>query len=694
MKRILTLASLVFATACFGQEACPNVHDINSNGTIDIEDFLSILGLFADVDVDGDGVWDSQDDCLDATACNYLASPTEPCSYLDALGECGGACEGDGDGDGICDDVDDCLGVIDECGVCNGPGPTEVVIEDITILFDSVYLPQLEEWYVYEFGADTTFSYECVPAFTCGDTLNYQGYGYVTVLIGGQCWFAENLRAGQFGNGDAISADLLSTSRCVDLDADGFCDATGPFGCTNLMAVNFNPFAVFDDGSCIVDVVGCTLPYVCNYDPSATIYLPGSCDFSCLGEMPAWSSSSDEGDIEDATVLPVAQDLEGGCLIPCACNYDPLAEYLLIEECDLTCCSSCTDECACNYDETATVDNEVCDYESCDIFEGCLIPTACNYDPCATTSDGSCEFGSCIIMGCTVPVACNYNPDANANDGSCDFLSCQGCTNSCACNYGETNTIEDGSCEYSSCVEDPFLLAAGVSILEGCTNAFACNYDSCATDGSNDGFVCDFFSCIPFGCINPAACNYDPESVINDGTCDFISCFVTGCTLEGACNYDPEAELEDGTCVFGSPGEACAALEEAQGVQYHYTWHAVADDRQMCPAGWHVPSSQEWEELKEALGGAAVAGQQMKSEAGWLNGENGTNSSGFNAEPHGYFDLNGLEGVAKDANFWSSDESNELRASYSYLLWDSEELKTQDLWKDWKLSIRCIQDSE
>ena len=26
------------------------------------------------------------------------------------------------------------VGELDECGVCNGPGPTEVVIEDITIL--------------------------------------------------------------------------------------------------------------------------------------------------------------------------------------------------------------------------------------------------------------------------------------------------------------------------------------------------------------------------------------------------------------------------------------------------------------------------------------------------------------------------------------------------------------------------------
>ena len=210
MKQLFTLIALLLTSLTFGQEACPNVHDINSNGTIDIEDFLSILGLFSDVDVDEDGVWDSQDDCLDATACNYLASPTEPCGYLDALGECGGACEGDGDGDGICDDVDTCVGELDECGVCNGPGPTEVVIEDITILYDSVYLPQLEEWYVYEFGADTTFGYECVPEFICGDTLNYQGYGYETVLIGGQCWFAENLRSENYRNGDAIPNNIAA----------------------------------------------------------------------------------------------------------------------------------------------------------------------------------------------------------------------------------------------------------------------------------------------------------------------------------------------------------------------------------------------------------------------------------------------------------------------------------------------------
>ena len=45
-------------------------------------------------------------------------------NQLDALGVCGGACVADADGDGVCDDVDDCVGELDECGVCNGPGAT------------------------------------------------------------------------------------------------------------------------------------------------------------------------------------------------------------------------------------------------------------------------------------------------------------------------------------------------------------------------------------------------------------------------------------------------------------------------------------------------------------------------------------------------------------------------------------------
>ena len=45
-------------------------------------------------------------------------------------------------------------------------------------------------------------------AWQCGDPLEYQGYDYETVEIGEQCWFAENLRAENYENGDAIPASL------------------------------------------------------------------------------------------------------------------------------------------------------------------------------------------------------------------------------------------------------------------------------------------------------------------------------------------------------------------------------------------------------------------------------------------------------------------------------------------------------
>jgi uncharacterized protein (TIGR02145 family) len=46
------------------------------------------------------------------------------------------------------------------------------------------------------------------PVFNCGDPVLHQGYEYETVQIGEQCWFAENLRAENYLNGDAIPAGL------------------------------------------------------------------------------------------------------------------------------------------------------------------------------------------------------------------------------------------------------------------------------------------------------------------------------------------------------------------------------------------------------------------------------------------------------------------------------------------------------
>ena len=45
---------------------------------------------------------------------------------------------------------------------------------------------------------------EGVVDWSCGDPLEYQGYDYETVLIGDQCWFAENLRAERYSNNEEL----------------------------------------------------------------------------------------------------------------------------------------------------------------------------------------------------------------------------------------------------------------------------------------------------------------------------------------------------------------------------------------------------------------------------------------------------------------------------------------------------------
>ncbi len=97
---------------------------------------LALLAIFEDVDSDGDGIFDSMDDCfgvydgcgvcggagVDADA-DGVCDDVDPCvGATDVVGVCGGTCTADVDGDGVCDVADPCVGTLDACGVCNGPG--------------------------------------------------------------------------------------------------------------------------------------------------------------------------------------------------------------------------------------------------------------------------------------------------------------------------------------------------------------------------------------------------------------------------------------------------------------------------------------------------------------------------------------------------------------------------------------------
>jgi uncharacterized protein (TIGR02145 family) len=105
-----------------------------------------------------------------------------------------------------------------------------------------------------------------------------------------------------------------------------------------------------------------------------------------------------------------------------------------------------------------------------------------------------------------------------------------------------------------------------------------------------------------------------------------------------------------------------------------YNWYTVVDSRNIAPAGWHVPTDEEWKQLEIYLGmsqsDADKPGLRGSDEGGKLK-ETGTahwhspnigatNSSGFSALPGGCRDFNftgAYEGMGELGNWWSSTAS-------------------------------------
>lgn len=163
--------------------------DLNRDGQVDVRDLVDLLNLFERVDLDRDGIWDHEDDCI---------------------------------------------GWYDACGVCNGPGPQHQQVVEIVPILDSMRMELTGEWFVFQVGADTLLRPVCenpgctdplalnfdphaseAALETCRyaatddpcngqSAVNYHEEIYAVVAVGNQCWFAENLRTEKFTDDTAI----------------------------------------------------------------------------------------------------------------------------------------------------------------------------------------------------------------------------------------------------------------------------------------------------------------------------------------------------------------------------------------------------------------------------------------------------------------------------------------------------------
>jgi uncharacterized protein (TIGR02145 family) len=142
-----------------------------------------------------------------------------------------------------------------------------------------------------------------------------------------------------------------------------------------------------------------------------------------------------------------------------------------------------------------------------------------------------------------------------------------------------------------------------------------------------------------------------------------------------------------------------------------YTWAAAMDSvttgcgyemkcslkspvQGICPDGWHLPDSTDWRTLFKTLGGQITAAQFLKSQSGWADKGNGTDSVSFSALPGGY--ASSYEGFLEDgkyAYFWcSTDRIGGIFADYMYMLYYDTAALLGSGYKVNALSIRCLKD--
>ena len=122
----------------------------------------------------------------------------------------------------------------------------------------------------------------------------------------------------------------------------------------------------------------------------------------------------------------------------------------------------------------------------------------------------------------------------------------------------------------------------------------------------------------------------------------------------------------------------------------YYTWPVAME---VCPEGWHLPTTTEWNTLFTAVGGSRTAGKILKFTSDWGDYSKGTDAFGFSALPAGGFCPDYTEAPGVGAFFWSSIE-NGRNLAYGMPLDVKDDYASLhgSYDKNCAFSVRCIKD--
>jgi hypothetical protein len=376
-------------------------------------------------------------------------------------------------------------------------------------------------------------------------------------------------------------------------------------GCSNFNAINWSPWANFDDGTCVIQNTECPIGESLieivvtpdNFGPETSWILYGDQGSITSAPIGTYSGAAPGIPISTAVCLPVGFDYDvviadsygDGLCASCATNNPNLESgNVQIFNCNGDTLYNLQDEFPdgnFGYETLSTTFTPTVCGDITDIV-GCTDPDYIEYNPEAIVDNPLESFCiTPIVLGCLDETQFNYNPEANTEDviQFCDY----------------TLTITDGvgdgwfgswvgiyqqwyfSPQYQMGPNDGTEISFNVSGLDASKKAYVyffvtpqsintiqqCGFTLTNPEGD---VILDvpFFSAIPFtgesgwytyeidlycgntcipyieGCTFPTAINYNNEANIDNGSC----VYSPGCTNPLYVEYSEEADLDDGSC--------------------------------------------------------------------------------------------------------------------------------------------------
>lgn len=178
-------------------------------------------------------------------------------------------------------------------------------------------------------------------------------------------------------------------------------------------------------------------------------------------------------------------------------------------------------------------------------------------------------------------------------------------------------------------------------------------------------------------------------------------------------NGNPIAKIQNDKDAWSidSTGAYCDNVDNAQKViGKFYNAYAVANSNTIAPAGWHIPSDEEWKELEKNLGmsqadadkinwrGSREAEKlKIESPEGWTRYGDvwSTNETGFTARANGcrlYNGNTGDPGLFATGFWWSSTKFGNNESWYRYLDYKNTNIFRSHALMFYGFSVRCVKD--